>query len=106
PGGAAYITQKARCAREKWAPAYCLLKRGCPGYEAYPFHGPASMLTSLPMTRRRVLAGAGLAVTCVHLPASAQPQGGSQDGFRALRAYSNTVTLSDRGPTPIWGYDG
>ncbi len=66
------------------------------------------MLTPPPMTRRRVLAGAGLAVTCVHLPAFAQPQGGPPDafGFRTLRAYNNTITLSDRGPTPIWGYDG
>ena len=56
------------------------------------------------ISRRHVLAG--LAVSAFDLPAFAQPQGGSQDGFRVLRAYSNTITLPDGGSTAVWGFDG
>jgi len=57
------------------------------------------------LSRRRLLAGLGLAVTCVRLPAFAQPRSAADDGFHALRAYPNTITLPSRGPTPIWRYD-
>jgi len=56
------------------------------------------------MSRRQVLAG--LAVSCLDLPAFAQPQGGSQDGLRILRAYQNTITLPGSGATAVWGFDG
>src|SRR5262245_57577943 len=65
-------------------------------------------LPSLMRSRRSFLAG--LAVTCVPLPASAQQQGAAQDGarngFRVLRAYPNTVALAGHGPTAIWSYEG
>src|SRR5262245_6106211 len=61
-------------------------------------------------SRRGLLAGLGLAVTCVRLPALAQAQGASSeataDGFRILRTYQNTSTLPGRGPSPVWRYDG
>src|SRR5262249_15322272 len=60
------------------------------------------MLPSPALSRRRLLAG--LAVTCVRVPAFAQ--GAPADGFHTLRAYQNTTTLPGRGPTPIWRYDG
>lgn len=63
-------------------------------------------LPSLALSRRRLVAGLGLAATCLRLPAFAQPQGAAQDGFRPLRAYQNTITLPGRGPTAIWCYDG
>ena len=56
------------------------------------------------ISRRHVLAG--LAVSTLDLPAFAQPQGGSQNGFRVLRAYFNTITLPDGGSTAVWGFDG
>jgi FtsP/CotA-like multicopper oxidase with cupredoxin domain len=56
------------------------------------------------MSRRHVLAG--LAVSWFQLPAVAQPQGGSQNGFRILRAYQNTITLPGSGATAAWGFDG
>ncbi len=62
-----------------------------------------SMMT-LPMSRRRVLAG--LALTCLTVPARAQPPGRTQEGFRVLRAHPGTMTLPGRRPTAIWGYDG
>jgi FtsP/CotA-like multicopper oxidase with cupredoxin domain len=55
------------------------------------------------MSRRQVLAG--LAVSWFQLPAFAQPQDGSQDGFRPLRAYHNT-TLLNGAPTATWSIDG
>src|SRR5262245_29871787 len=60
-------------------------------------------------SRRGLLAGLGLAVTCVRLPALAQAQGPSDataNGLRMLRAYQTTSTLPGRGPSPIWLYDG
>jgi FtsP/CotA-like multicopper oxidase with cupredoxin domain len=56
------------------------------------------------MSRRHVLTG--LAVSYLDLPAFAQPQGGSQDDFRILRAYPNTIILPDGGSTVVWGFDG
>src|SRR5215470_907697 len=66
-------------------------------------------LPCLVMSRRRVLAGGGLAVAFGALPALAQQRAGEEsarDGFRILRAYQNTSALPDRGPTPIWRYEG
>jgi FtsP/CotA-like multicopper oxidase with cupredoxin domain len=63
-------------------------------------------LPFLALSRRGLLAGLGIAVTCVRLPAFAQPRGAPTDGFRMLRAYPNTVALPGRGPTAIWSYDG
>ena len=60
------------------------------------------MLPSPVLSRRSLLAG--LAVTCVRLPAFAQ--GAPADGFHVLRAYQNTTALPGRGPTSIWRYDG
>jgi FtsP/CotA-like multicopper oxidase with cupredoxin domain len=56
------------------------------------------------MSRRHVLAG--LAVSCLHAPAFAQPQGNGQDGFRTLRAYPNTITLPNGAAAAVWGFDG
>jgi FtsP/CotA-like multicopper oxidase with cupredoxin domain len=56
------------------------------------------------MSRRQVLAS--LAVSSLDLPAFAQPQGGSQDGFRTLRAYQNTIALPNGGSTAVWSFDG
>src|SRR5215813_12719554 len=61
-------------------------------------------------SRRGLLAGLGLAVTCVRLPALAQAQSPSSEatanGLRILRAYQTTSTLPGRGPTPVWRYAG
>ena len=61
------------------------------------------------LSRRHLLAGAGLAVACFHLPAGAQtPSGAPAEGVRVLRTRRATAALrGDSGPpTPIWGYDG
>jgi FtsP/CotA-like multicopper oxidase with cupredoxin domain len=67
-------------------------------------------LLTFALSRRRLVAGLGLAATCVPLPAFAQPQGAAKnapgDAFHVLRAYPNTITLAGRAPTPIWSYDG
>lgn len=60
----------------------------------------------LPISRRRVLAGTGLALTCLTLPARAQPPAGTADGLRLIRAHPHTATLPDQAPMAIWGYDG
>jgi len=62
-------------------------------------------LPSPALSRRRLFAGLGLAVTCFPLPTFAQPRSAADDGFRVLRAYQNTIALPGRGPTPIWRYD-
>lgn len=67
--------------------------------------------TTPALTRRRLLAGAGLAVACVTLPGVAGGQAGpttAPDGFRILRARNGTAALRGTGQTPtaIWGYDG
>jgi FtsP/CotA-like multicopper oxidase with cupredoxin domain len=60
------------------------------------------MPTLIPLSRRRFLAG--LAITCLGLPARAQQ--GSSD--RVLRARPGSAALQGEGrpATPIWGYDG
>lgn len=68
-----------------------------------------------PISRRRLLAGAGASVTLLALPSLAQAAGDagpkpetSADGFRILRARPGAARLRGLGeaPTPIWGYDG
>ena len=61
-------------------------------------------MMTLPMSRRRVLAG--LALTCLTVPVRAQPPGASPAGFRVLRAHPGTISLAGQRPTAIWGYDG
>jgi FtsP/CotA-like multicopper oxidase with cupredoxin domain len=64
------------------------------------------------LSRRRLLAGAGIALTSYVLPRrlyAAPPAAEiTPDGFRVLRARAGSVSL--RSPketsTPIWGYDG
>jgi len=56
------------------------------------------------LSRRHILAG--LALSWFELPGFAQPQGGSQDGFRILRAYPHTSTLPGGAATAVWGFDG
>ena len=61
------------------------------------------------LSRRRVVAGAGLTVACALLPLRARPeQEPSADGFTILRARPGSAALrGDRqSPTPIWGYQG
>jgi FtsP/CotA-like multicopper oxidase with cupredoxin domain len=91
---------KARRAREKWPHALHL------SFQERAGRGPALAWTDLmpAISRRHVLAG--LAVSFLDLPALAQPQGGSPDGFRSLRAYPYTTALPGAGSTDIWGFDG
>ena len=64
------------------------------------------------LSRRRFLAGAGIALTTIALPArprAATPAAEvAPDGFRILRAKAGSVRLrgANDAPTPIWGYDG
>ena len=71
----------------------------------FQFREPPMTLPPPALSRRRLLAGLGLAVSCFRLPAVAQPQAAAQDGFHILRAYQNTIALPGRGPTPVWRYD-
>ena len=58
-----------------------------------------------PLSRRRLLAGAGLAVACFSLPRNLQAQFGPT-GFHVLRARNTTAALRGEGQaaTPVWGY--
>ena len=58
-----------------------------------------------PLSRRRLLAGAGLAVACFSQPRSLQAQFGPT-GFHVLRARNTTAALRGEGQaaTPVWGY--
>jgi FtsP/CotA-like multicopper oxidase with cupredoxin domain len=65
----------------------------------------ASMPASI-VSRRRLLAGAGAAVTCFGLPLRAEEAANpTPDGFQLLHARAADVR---RGPdaTPLWGYEG
>jgi FtsP/CotA-like multicopper oxidase with cupredoxin domain len=57
----------------------------------------------LAISRRHVLAG--LSVSCLDLPAFAQPQARSEDGFHVLRAYQNTSSSPD-GTASAWSFAG
>lgn len=66
-----------------------------------------------PISRRRVLAGAGASVTLLALPTLAARAAGeakpeTADGFRLLHARPGEARLRgpNEAPTPIWGYDG
>src|SRR5882672_7376186 len=74
------------------------------GLRGLPSTWTAMMPACPQMSRRHILAG--LAVSWFQLPAFAQPQGGSQDGFRILRAYQNTTTLPNGAATATWSFDG
>jgi FtsP/CotA-like multicopper oxidase with cupredoxin domain len=71
-----------------------------------------TMLSSLshlfPVSRRRILAGAGMTLTAMALPARSFGQDNAADGYRVLHARAGQARLrgKDAGPTPIWGYDG
>jgi FtsP/CotA-like multicopper oxidase with cupredoxin domain len=56
-------------------------------------------------TRRRLLAGAGIAVTCFSLPERPRAQFGPT-GFHVLRARTSTAALRGEGqpPTPVWAF--
>src|SRR5258705_1362696 len=49
---------------------------------------------------------AGLAVSSLHLPQFAHPQGRGLDGFRVWRAYQNTTPFPGSGAPAVWGFDG
>jgi FtsP/CotA-like multicopper oxidase with cupredoxin domain len=68
---------------------------------------PLTRLPAWPLSRRRLLAGAGMAVTCLSRPGLAQTPETGPDGFRVLRARPGSATPRATGqPTPIWTYDG
>ena len=68
--------------------------------------GPPKYSRHLPMSRRHLLAGAGVVLTAMALPKRALAQAG--DGYRILHARSGQAWLRGKNaaPTPIWGYDG
>jgi FtsP/CotA-like multicopper oxidase with cupredoxin domain len=100
-GGAAYITHKLRCAREKWA----VIRMGQP-VDGGP-SPPIDRRMHFPhlFSRRRLLVGAGLAVACCSVPRSVSAQFGPT-GFHVLRARNTTAKLRGDGQpsTPVWGY--
>ena len=69
---------------------------------------PSSLSHFFPVSRRRLLAGAGMALTAMALPARSFGQDRAADGYRVLHARAGQARLrgNDAGPTPIWGYDG
>ena len=60
------------------------------------------------MTRRRLFAGAGLAVAAIALSKRAIAEAITGDGYRILHARPGLVHLrgNNNSPTAIWGYDG
>ncbi len=60
---------------------------------------------TMPLTRRRWLAAAGVSLAAFALPRRGAAQ---TDGFRVLRAGTGMARLRGAGeaPTPIWAYDG
>jgi FtsP/CotA-like multicopper oxidase with cupredoxin domain len=69
---------------------------------------PSSLSHLFPVSRRRLLAGAGMTLTAVALPARSFGEDKRSDGYRALHARAGQARLrgKDADPTPIWGYDG
>jgi FtsP/CotA-like multicopper oxidase with cupredoxin domain len=64
-------------------------------------------------SRRRILAGAGIAVACTTIGTTVHggpgdPDAAKPDGFRVIRARPGTAALrgADAGTAEIWGYDG
>jgi FtsP/CotA-like multicopper oxidase with cupredoxin domain len=66
----------------------------------------SSLARHFPMTRRRVLMGAGLTMAAAMLPKFGFGQ--AADGYRVLHARQGQARLRGKtaAPTPIWGYDG
>ncbi len=64
------------------------------------------MTEFIPLSRRRLLAGTGLAIAGAVLPIRVRAQG--SDGFQVLRARPGEARLrgADQPPTPVWGYEG
>jgi FtsP/CotA-like multicopper oxidase with cupredoxin domain len=62
----------------------------------------------LPITRRRLLAGAGVSLTAFALPRRVFSAETAADGYRVLHARAGQARLrgKDARATPIWGYDG
>src|SRR5262245_41488434 len=100
-----YHAQTARRTRKIGAER-ALLNLANAGYEPgfAPLPG-VPMVPQILLSRRYVLAGAALAVTCASLPSRAQV---SAEGFRVLRARPGTAAPRGGGQpqTAIWGYDG
>jgi FtsP/CotA-like multicopper oxidase with cupredoxin domain len=79
-------------------------------------HSLPSFIPSFsPISRRRLLAGAGASVTLLALPPLAAAAGATApkpetaaDGFRVLHAQTGEARLRglNEAATPIWGYDG
>jgi FtsP/CotA-like multicopper oxidase with cupredoxin domain len=69
---------------------------------------PSSASRLFPVTRRRLLAGAGMSLTAMALPTRSFGEDKAADGYRVLHARTGTAPLRGKGerPTPIWGYDG
>ena len=62
----------------------------------------------LPLTRRRLVVGAGVALGAIALPKLARSQAATEDTYRILHVRSGLAQLRGKSeqPTPIWGYDG
>jgi FtsP/CotA-like multicopper oxidase with cupredoxin domain len=60
------------------------------------------------MSRRRLLVGTALAVTCLGVSTRAQSPAGSPEGFRVLRTSPGAAALygASQPRTPVWAYDG
>jgi FtsP/CotA-like multicopper oxidase with cupredoxin domain len=61
------------------------------------------------LTRRQILARAGICAAALALPRLAGSQTASEDGFITIRARQGTAALrgpTGGAPTPIWGFDG
>jgi FtsP/CotA-like multicopper oxidase with cupredoxin domain len=69
---------------------------------------PSSVTRLFPVTRRRLLAGAGVTLMAIALPARSFGEDEASEGYRVLHARTGTAPLrgKDAPPTPIWGYDG
>ncbi len=62
----------------------------------------------VPISRRRLLAGAGASLTAIALPARSLAEDKATDDYRTLRARPGEARLrgGHEKPTAIWGYDG
>src|SRR5204863_3020784 len=102
------ISRVLLSAHEKIGAYAKLLNRLLAGYEPLLFISPARARPRMPflprmLSRRRFLAGAGVAFGSLGLPAISSAEVAS-DGFRILRA-GQGATRGTRQP-PSWGYDG
>ena len=69
---------------------------------------PTAIERLFPLTRRRLLAGAGLSVTALALPKRGFGEERTPDGYRVLHARPGEARLRGKQARamPIWGYDG